>query len=442
MAKDIIISSVSAGSIAEEVGIEVGDVLVSINDQVVKDIIEYRYIICDEVLTLIIRKPDMEEWEIEIEKDYYEDIGIDFEDPIIDHARRCHNKCVFCFIDQLPKNLRSSLYFKDDDSRLSFLQGNFVTLTNMKDEDLERIIKYRISPINVSVHTTNPDLRVEMLKNKNAGKVFEILKMLTDNHIQVNCQVVLCTGINDGEELKRTIYDLYSLNPNVLSLSVVPVGVTRFRDNLHELKTYNKDTAMKVIEEVKVIQEDLMNKCGSPFIRLADEFYVLANTSLPSYEHYDDFEQIEDGIGMIRYLESCVDEALDTTNIKGSGEVAGIVTGESAYEYVRAEADKIEKKLNITINVHKIKNEFFGGEISVAGLIVATDIINYFKDKEPEKCLVIPSNMLKADKDIFLDDITLDELREALNTNIVKCKYTGEDLVQKIIDEVIVCQNQ
>ncbi|MEG2891799.1 MAG: DUF512 domain-containing protein [Clostridium sp.] len=442
MAKDIIISSVSAGSIAEEVGIEVGDVLVSINEQVVKDIIEYRYIVCDEELTLVIRKPNMEEWEIEIEKDYYEDIGIDFEDPIIDHARRCHNKCVFCFIDQLPKNLRSSLYFKDDDSRLSFLQGNFVTLTNMKEEDLERIIKYRISPINVSVHTTNPDLRVEMLKNKNAGRVFEILKMLTDNHIQVNCQVVLCTDINDGDELKRTIYDLYSLNPNVLSLSVVPVGVTRFRDNLHHLKTYNRESARRVIEETSLIQEDLIKKCGSPFVRLADEFYVLADVDLPSYEHYDDFEQIEDGIGMIRYLEACVNDALEDTNVVGKNKSVGFITGESAYEYILAEADKIGKKLNVKINVHKIKNEFFGGEISVAGLIVATDIINYFKDKKPEECLILPSNMLKADEDIFLDDITLDKLREELNTKIIKCKYTGEDLVQKIIDEVIVCQNQ
>ncbi|MEG0372096.1 MAG: DUF512 domain-containing protein [Clostridium sp.] len=442
MAKKIVISSVDSGSIAEEVGIEIGDILVSINNQEINDIIEYRYIVCEEVLNVIIRKPNLEEWEIEIEKDYYEDIGIDFEDPIIDHARRCHNKCIFCFIDQLPGNLRESLYFKDDDSRLSFLQGNFVTLTNMKEEDIDRIIKYKISPINVSVHTTNPELRSMMLNNKKAGNVFNILKRLSDNGLQMNCQVVLCPGINDSEELRRTINDLLSLYPNVNNLAVVPVGVTRFREKLHKMQTYTKDSCSDVINMVEEIQSSIVKKIGEPFVRLADEFYVMAERELPTASHYDDFHQLEDGIGMIRYLSMCVDEEVLKPSIDGHSKEIGFITGESAYKYIRHEADKIERHLNLKINVHMIKNNFFGGKISVAGLIVAKDIISYFKENNVEEYIVLPSNMLKADEDIFLDDITLDELKKKLGTKIIKCKYTGEDLVRKIIDEVILCQNQ
>ncbi|KMT21425.1 DUF512 domain-containing protein [Clostridium cylindrosporum] len=442
MEKEIVISNVQSGSIAEEVGISVGDILVSINEVEIKDIIEYRYIVCEEFLTVIIRKPDGEEWEIEIEKDYYEDIGIDFEDPIIDHAKRCHNKCIFCFIDQLPKNLRETLYFKDDDSRLSFLQGNFVTLTNMKDEDIERIIKYRISPINISVHTTNPDLRRIMLNNKDAGLIMERLKRLSENGIDMNCQIVLCPGINDGEELNKTVKDLFSLYPNVSNVAIVPVGVTRYREGLHKMQTFTNETSINVIDMIEKLQKEIVKEVGEPFVRLADEFYVMANRSLPSISHYGDFHQIEDGIGMIRYLESCVDEDLINSDVNGNNIEIGFVTGESAYSYIRSVADKIESKLNLKINVHMIKNNFFGGEITVAGLIVGSDIIAHFKDKKVEDFLILPSNMLKADEDIFLDDTTLDELKDKLGVKIIKCKYTGEDLVGKIIDEVITCQNQ
>ncbi len=442
MAKEIVINAVENGSIAEEVGIEVGDILVSINDTEIKDIIEYRYIICEEELLVVIRKPDGEEWEIEIEKDYYEDIGIDFEDPIIDHARRCHNKCIFCFIDQLPKNLRETLYFKDDDSRLSFLQGNFVTLTNMKEEDIERIVKYRISPINISVHTTNPELRALMLNNKNAGLIMDRLKYLSDNGIEMNCQVVLCPGINDGKEIKRTIIDLYSLYPNVRNVAIVPVGITRYREGLFEMPTFNEKSSLEAIELIESMQKVMLKEINDPFARLADEFYVMANKDLPNYDTYGDFEQIEDGIGMIRYLENRLNEDLKGKKYNGNGKVIGFITGESAYKYIREQADKIEKTFNIKINVHMIKNEFFGGKITVTGLIVGRDIINYFKDKNIEDTIILPSNMLKADEDIFLDDTKLTDLEEKLNTKILKCKYTGDDLVQIIIDEVIKCQNQ
>lgn len=442
MTKEVVISDVQSGSIAEEVGITVGDILISINDTEIKDIIEYRYIICEEELTVLIKKPNGEEWEIEIEKDYYEDIGLDFEDPIIDHARRCHNKCIFCFIDQLPKNLRESLYFKDDDSRLSFLQGNFVTLTNMKEEDIERIIKYRISPINISVHTTNPELRRLMLNNKNAGLIMERLKRLSDNGIEMNCQIVLCPGINDGLELKRTIVDLYGLYPNVRNVAVVPVGVTRYRENLHKMQTFTEKTASEAIDMIEKIQNGIVKEIGEPFVRFADEFYVLAKRDLPNEHHYGDFDQLEDGIGMIRYLDLRVSEDIEEIKVDGKGTEIGFVTGESAYNYVREAADKIEDSLNVKINVHMIENNFFGGKITVAGLIVGCDIISYFKDKKVEDYIVLPSNMLKADEDVFLDDTTLEELREKLGVKIIKCKYTGDDLVEKIIDEVITCQSQ
>lgn len=442
MAKEIIISSVESGSIAEEVGIEVGDILLSINDCEIEDIIEYRYIVCEEELLVAIRKKNGEEWEIEIEKDYYEDIGIDFEDPIIDHARSCHNKCIFCFIDQLPKNMRESLYFKDDDSRLSFLQGNFVTLTNMKDEDIERIIKYKISPINVSVHTTNKELRKEMLNNKNAGLIMDRLKLLSENGIEMNCQIVLCPGVNDGEELEKTANDLFGLYPNVKTAAVVPVGITKYREGLYDMKPFTKENSLEVIKLSEKLQSRFLAEVNNPFLRIADEFYVLADYRIPEYNHYGDFDQLEDGIGMISYLNYCVNEDLKDVNGAKFKKEIGFITGESAYKYMREVADKIEDKLNIKINVHMIKNNFFGGKITVAGLIVGCDILEYFKGREIEEYLFLPSNTLKADEDIFLDDTTLEELSEKLKTRVIKCKYTGEDLVSKIIDEVIVCQNQ
>lgn len=440
--KEIFIDKVLEGSIAEEVGIEEGDILLRINDSEINDIIEYRYLICEEFLNVLIRKPDGEEWEIEIEKDYYEDLGIDFDDPIIDNAKRCHNKCIFCFIDQLPKGMRESLYFKDDDSRLSFLQGNFVTLTNMDDEDIGRIIKYRISPINVSVHTTNPELRVEMLNNKKAGKIIDRLKQLTEAGININCQVVLCPGINDGEELKRTLNDLFDFYPQISNVAIVPVGISRFRENLFEMKGYNKESSTYLIKLVSQMQMMFIEKSGEPFARLADEFYLMAEHELPGYEHYGDFDQIEDGIGMIRYFEKCINDDLEDVNVDGKGKECAFITGMSSSNFIKKISKLIEDKLNIKISVYPIRNDFFGEKITVSGLLTAKDIISQLEGRIKENIAFIPASMLKADTDIFLDDISLEELQEKLKIRIIKCKYTGEDLISKINDEVIEWQSQ
>lgn len=439
--KEILIKKVASGSIAEEAGVEPGDVLLGINGSDVSDMIEYRFLTTDEYITILIRKASGEEWEIEIEKDYNDDLGIEFDDPCATNPKRCHNKCIFCFIDQLPKGLRESLYFKDDDSRLSFIHGNFVTLTNMKDEDIDRIIKYRISPINVSVHTTNPELRVKMLNNNKAGEIMNKLKKLTSQGISVNCQIVLCPGINDGEELKKTIMDLYSLHPGVMGVAIVPVGITKYREGLFELYGYNKESSTEVINFMNGIQEKIQNEIGEPFARLADEFYMMAGVELPDEKHYGDFEQLEDGIGMIRYLRWCITEDLNNTTCKGEGESIALITGSSASNVMKEIAEKISKEMNVKIEVYPVKNKFFGERITVAGLLTAEDIIEQTSGIIKEEYVLIPSNMLKADEDIFLDDVSLEEFQNKMGTKVIKCKYTGEDLIEKIANEVLLCQN-
>lgn len=432
----IIVKKVYPGSIAEEAGIEEGDVLLEINGSRVEDIIEYRYLINDEHLNLLIRKPDRDEWEIEVEKDFDEDLGIDFDDHFLNSPKRCSNNCIFCFIDQLPKGMRKTLYFKDDDSRLSFLQGNFVTLTNMSDKDIDRIIKYHISPINVSVHTTNPELRVRMLNNKKAGRIMETLKRLTSSGIHINCQIVACPGINDGRELERTLNDLFSMYPSISNVAVVPLGVTKYRQGLKKLDTYDKKTATDMILLMERLQKKFVEKASTPFARLADEFYIMADRRLPKYEHYGDFEQLEDGIGMIRYFENAVLESLDQVDtFKRHGSVA-IITGTSATSYMRTALKEAEARLGVRINVYEVKNEFFGEKITVAGLLTAGDIIKQLKGRIAEKTALIPSSMLKAGEDIFLDDVTVSELQEALGVKIRVCSYTGEDLINTILEEV------
>lgn len=440
--KNIVVTNVYKGSIAEKYGIEAFDTILEINGVDVLDTIEYRYVITDEKLKIKIKKSNGDIKDILIEKDAYEDLGIEFDDPYINNPRRCSNKCVFCFIDQLPKGMRDTLYFKDDDSRLSFLQGNFITLTNMKDEDIDRIIRFKISPINVSVHTTNPELRVKMLNNKRAGKVLEYLKKLTSASITVNCQIVLCPGINDGEELTRTINDLLNMYPQISNVAVVPVGITKFREGLFQLNSFDQESSLNVIRQVEKIQKEIEEKIGTPFVRLADEFYIMAGVDLPNYDHYEDFEQLEDGIGMIRYFERCIEDDIDYFDFDGKGLKFTIATGASSYEFIKSMADKINKKFNVNINVYPIINNFFGEKITVSGLLTAKDIYEQIKEKVAGSTLILSSNMFKADEDVFLDDISLDELKEMLGVKIIKCKYTGEDLIEKIRREVIKCQSR
>lgn len=431
-----VISKVYQDSIAQELGIEVGDLLISINEQPIQDIIEYRFLLSDEYLEVEIQKLDGEIYIYEIEKDYDEDLGIEFTNPIIDKAKSCRNKCVFCFIDQLPKGMRETLYFKDDDSRLSFLQGNFVTLTNMSEDDINNIIKYRISPINISVHTTNPELRKKMIKNKFAGRLYEIMKRLADAQIQMNCQIVLCPGYNDKEELEKTVSDLVKLYPYVNSAAAVPVGITKHRDHLPTLEIFNEKTAGETIEQVKKLQEKYLKELGTRFIFLSDEFYIMANKKLLDYDEYEGFIQFENGVGMISRLEREIKDHLTTLTPEkiDRKKKVSIATGHSAYEFICNMANTIMDKCpNMEINVYKIVNNFFGETITVSGLITATDIIDQLKGKDLGETLYIPRSMLKADEEIFLDNITLEELRQIMNMEVVHCLNKGNDFVDKIL---------
>ncbi|MBW9152798.1 DUF512 domain-containing protein [Clostridium estertheticum] len=433
------IAKILPGSIAEEIELEVGDRLISINGNKVIDIIDYKFLITDELLIIEIEKIDGEIIEIEFEKDYDEDLGIQFVDAILDRPKSCHNKCIFCFIDQLPDGMRDTLYFKDDDSRLSFFQGNFVTLTNMKEEDIDRIIRYKISPINVSVHTTDVELRKIMLNNKFAGNVYDRLKRLAKAGIKINCQVVACPGINNGVELIKTIEDLYKLYPSIENLAVVPVGITKFREGLFNLTLYDKKTAAEEIESVKELQEKYIREIDSPFIRLSDEFYVVANIDVPCEKFYDGYSQLEDGIGMIRLLRSVIDEDIVKLKLNNEGSFT-FITGHSAYAEILKVAEKITACNNkININVKEIANVFFGETITVAGLLTGNDIIKQLTGEKLGEYLILPSNMFKSgyelgsnEQQIFLDNVTVSDLEKSLNTKVLICDYSGEDLINII----------
>ncbi|WP_035290757.1 radical SAM protein [Clostridium sp. KNHs214] len=430
---------VQPGGIAEEVGIEPNDKLLSINGNIVKDIIDYKFLVTDEFVTIEVEKQSGEVWEIEIEKGYDEDLGIEFKDFILDKPRSCHNKCMFCFIDQLPTGMRKTLYFKDDDSRLSFFQGNFVTLTNMSDEEIDRIIKYKISPINVSVHTTNPELRAKMLNNRFAGRLYEIMQKMAKAKIEMNCQIVSCPGINNGKELINTVEDLYKLYPRVKSVAVVPIGITKFRENLYPLEIYSEDTAREEIFNIQRIQEKYMNEIGSPFVRLSDEFYVMAGLDVPKGEFYGEYPQLEDGVGMIRLFRENIEKTLEKLNKKHKGSFT-IITGKSAYKEILEASMKIMKcNSNIKIHVKKIINHFFGETITVAGLLTGKDIMEQTKEEELGKYIILSDNTLRKGYEleqnsakVLLDDVTLEDLERNFNRKIVICDYTGEDLIDII----------
>ena len=429
-----VISKVYKDSIADELGIEVGDLLISINGEPIHDIIEYRFLLSDEYLEVEIQKQNREVYIYEIEKDYDDDLGIEFTNPIIDKAKSCRNKCVFCFIDQLPKGMRETLYFKDDDSRLSFLQGNFVTLTNMSEEDINNIIKYRISPINISVHTTNPELRKTMIKNKFAGNLYSIMERLAEAQIQMNCQIVLCPGYNDKEELERTVSDLTKLYPYVNSAAAVPVGITKHREHLPNLEIFNEKTAGETIDQVDKLQKKYLKELGTRFIFLSDEFYIMANRKLLDYDEYEGFIQFENGV--ISKFEREIKDYLENLSEDHKSKIkkVSIATGHSAYEFMCEMAKCImEKCPNVQIDVYKIINNFFGDTITVSGLVTATDIIDQLKDKNLGETLYIPRSMLKADEEIFLDNITLENLSDIMGLEVVPCLNEGKDFIDKIL---------
>lgn len=433
-----IIKGIVPGSIADELGIESGDRLLSINGHEIEDIFDYQFYSEDEEIVLLIEKPDGEQWELEIEKDADEELGMEFGEGLMDEYRSCRNKCMFCFIDQMPEGMRDTLYFKDDDSRLSFLQGNYVTLTNMSDHDIERIIRYRLEPINISFQTTNPELRCRMLHNRFAGDVLKKVDRLYQGGIEMNGQIVLCKGVNDGKELERSIQDLTGYLPLLRSVSVVPVGLTKFREGLYPLEPFTKDEAKSVLDTIHRWQEKIFSEYGVHFIHAGDEWYLLAEEEIPEEERYDGYLQLENGVGMLRLLFNEFKEAYDKSVGDNKKRSLSIATGRLAYPYLKRMAEKMEEKFPGTcIHVYAVRNEFFGERITVSGLITAQDIMAQLKDRDLGDRLLLPCNMLKADEDIFLDDYTVSQVSDALQVPLVIVKSSGQDLVNAILEERI-----
>ncbi|MDO5725412.1 MAG: DUF512 domain-containing protein [Tissierellia bacterium] len=430
-----IIEYIVPGSIADDLSIEAGDLLISVNNKEPLDIIDYKYLINDEFIELEIEKNN-QRYIYEIEKEAYDDLGIEFTNPLIDKAKNCTNKCVFCFIDQLPKGMRKSLYFKDDDSRLSFLQGNFITLTNLKEEEIERIIKYHISPVNISIHTTNPKLRCKMLNNRFAGKSFEILKRFASANISMNCQIVCIPDMNDGKELDKTIIDLYSLFPSIESVAIVPVGITKFREGLYPLKTFDKENAEKIINQITDYQKRFLQKGGSRFVYLADEFYILANRDIPESFEYENYPQLENGVGLIRNFYDEFKSAKLNYKPTDKKRRLTLATGTLAFDFIKQIVNEASELFpNYELNVKAIINEFFGETITVAGLITGVDIINQLKD-DISDAIILPSCMFRDGTEVMLDDHTRTDLENILRKPIIITDNTGEDFIRKLYGEV------
>lgn len=434
-----IVEKVLPGSIAEEMEITPGDALLEINGHKIEDIFDYQYYTQDEYIEILVRKPSGEEWLLEIDKGYDEDLGITFENGLMDDYRSCHNKCIFCFIDQMPKGMRDTLYFKDDDSRLSFLQGNYVTLTNMSDEDVDRIIRYNLSPINVSFQTTNPELRCKMLNNRFAGQALEKAWKLAQAGIIMNGQIVLCKGVNDGAELDRSIRDLSAYLPNLESVSVVPVGLSKYRDGLYPLEPFTKEDAKDVLRIIHGWQDKIYPEYGTHFVHASDEWYILAEEELPPEEQYDGYLQLENGVGMLRLLLDEFAEAMEEDRINGRQMRAKhitLATGRLAYRFIKQMAKQMEERYEgLQIDVIAIRNDFFGEMITVSGLLTGQDIMAQLKDRDLGEKLLLPQNVLKSGEPVFLDDYTLDDIEKALQVRIDIVKSSGRDFIEAILSD-------
>jgi len=429
------ITAVEAGSVAEELDIRPGDRLISIDGNEIEDIFDYRFYTDDSCyLEVLIEKPDGEEWLLEIDKEPEEELGLTFENGLMDEYRSCRNKCIFCFIDQMPPGMRDTLYFKDDDSRLSFLQGNYITMTNMAEKDLERIIRFHLAPINISVHATDPELRCRILHNRFAGDVLEKIQALYDAGIEMNGQVVLCPGVNDGEQLERTIGDLARFAPCMRSLSVVPVGITKYREGLYPLTPFDREGAERTIKQVEEWQRRLYEKHGIHFVHASDEFYILAGRPLPEAERYDGYVQLENGVGMVRLLLDEVREALAAVAGDEREVELSIATGRLAYIYMEEILTWIREKFpRIQIHLYAVRNDFFGESITVAGLVTGRDLIAQLKGQALGKRLLLPSVMFRSGESVFLDDITAEQVERALQVPVDIVKSSGYDLVRSIL---------
>ncbi len=431
------IQSVAKGSISDHAGIVGGDCLLTVNGNAIRDVLDYRFYLTDTSVRLELERNGVP-YGVVLNKGEYDDIGLEFETPLMDQKHTCKNACVFCFIDQMPKGLRETLYFKDDDDRLSFLHGNYVTLTNLGEEDIERIIRMHISPVNVSVHTTNPELRVKMMKNKRSGQVLSYLLRLAEAGIALCTQIVLCKGLNDGDELERSMKDLSELYPALRSCAIVPVGLTKFRDGLYPLELFSPEDCANVIKQVTAFGDKCLESYGSRLFYCSDEFYVRAGLPLPSDEYYEDYSQIENGVGMLTSMESEFDFALEDLEKElfqfQNPRVVSVATGVAAYDHIRGLADKLMARVNgLEIRVHRIVNRFFGESVTVAGLLTGKDVSEQLAGKELGDELLFPAVMLKADEAVFLDDMTPEELSQRLGVPVKPSKNDGYELARALL---------
>ena len=440
MNKKHIVKEVAPGSIAQEMEIVPGDAILSIDNTEIEDIFDYQFLTQDTYIEVLVEKTDGEQWLLEIDKEFDEDLGITFENGLMDEYRHCHNKCIFCFIDQMPKGMRETLYFKDDDSRLSFLQGNYITLTNMSDHDIDRICRYHLSPINISFQTMNPELRCKMLNNRFAGEALKKVDILYEAGIQMNGQIVLCKGVNDREELRYSIEQLMKYLPLLESVSVVPVGLSKYREGLYPLEPFTKEDALEVLEMIQEYQHKCMELFGCHFIHASDEWYILAGQELPEAECYDGYLQLENGVGMLRLLLDEFENALtehqnslkEVTNCKEKH--ISLATGKLAYPYIlRMTQELCEVYPHIKVNVYPIRNDFFGEHITVSGLLTGQDICRQLQGQELGEVLLLPQNVLRSGERIFLDDMTVEELEKALQVPVNIVKSSGCDLINAII---------
>lgn len=429
-----IITAVQPDSIGEELGLEAGDSLLAIDGQEIEDILDYYFLTEAEELTLTILTKDGDTVDCQVEKDETEELGLVFEDAFMGTYQHCHNHCIFCFIDQLPKGLRKSLYFKDDDSRLSFISGNYITMTNMSEADFDKIIRYRMEPINISVHTTDPELRCKMLRNPKAADIMTHLKRLAAADITMNGQIVLCKNINDKAALDKSIKELSMFRPQLQSVSVVPVGLSRHRQGLYELEPFTEEDCRQVIDQIEKFQRQFFAEDGRHFIHASDEFYIKAGRPLPEEERYDGYLQIENGVGMMRLFWNEAEEALQNLKeISGPKRSVSVVTAPLASSYIRALADKVEAlRPGLEVKVHVIVNHFFGEDITVSGLLTGTDIISQLKNQNLGSKVLLPGNLLRAEGDLLLDDVSLPQLEAALQVPVSTVSSSGADFIQAL----------
>lgn len=442
-----VIKEVYPDSIAEEMEIEAGDILLSINNEKIEDVFDYRYFIQNEYIEVLIEKPDGEEWLLEIEKDYDDDLGMEFENGLMSEYKTCSNKCMFCFIDQMPPGMRETLYFKDDDSRLSFLQGNYISLTNMKMEDINRIVEMNLAPINISVQTTNPELRCKMLHNRFAGEKLQFLDVLFEHHIEMNGQIVVCKDVNDKKELERTIDDLSKYLPFMRSVSAVPAGITKFREGLFPLELFTKEEACKVIDLIESRQQKYYEEYGLHFIHASDEWYIIAERDFPEEERYDGYIQLENGVGMMRMFKNEFQEELmalreskEYPELKETvSRTVTIATGKLTHSTIcEFSAQLMELFPNLTVNVAAIRNDFFGETITVSGLITGQDLVSQLQETKDGGVvlgadLLIPSNMLRTGEQVFLDDYTVSDVEEALNLKLTAVEEGGKSFIDAVL---------